>query len=431
VRTYDEDGNLDQLDSAGLRTYAQDDAFRITGITDTVSSALSWTLGYDSLDRLTSASRTGQSQSFTYDANGNRLTQGGSSSSTYTVSSTSNRLSSISGALTRTYGYDAAGNTTSYGAFTFGYSDAGRLTSVSGSATASYQHNALGQRVKKTVSGSSTYFVYDEAGHLIGEYDGSGNLIQETVWLGDIPVATLRPNGGSISIFYIHTDHLSTPRRISRPSDNVIVWRWDSDPFGTDAANQDPDGDSTAFAYQLRFPGQYFDAETGLSYNYFRNYDPAIGRYVESDPIGLAAGPNTYAYVESRPLATIDPFGLQAFDPGPSPVDPNPGRRGPDTKKRRDKRTPWLPPHLAKRGDCAPYQRITDGYRDSIFSGLIPLVAEQVIQETECQKVVLCVYEGTITLGANWAETKFRVRRYKAAYFINVPKEGGNCCENQ
>jgi YD repeat-containing protein len=239
---------------------------------DAVNGSLSWTLGYDALDRLTSASKTGQSQSWTYDANGNRLTQGGSSSSTYTVSSTSNRLSSISGALSRTYGYDAAGNTTSYGGFTFGYNDAGRLTSVSGSASASYQHNALGQRVKKTVSGVNTYFVYDEAGHLIGEYDGSGNLIQETAWLGDIPVATLRPNGGSISIFYVHTDHLNTPRRISRPTDNVILWRWDSDPFGTDAANQDPDADSNQFAFQLRFPGQYFDAETGLSYNYFRDF---------------------------------------------------------------------------------------------------------------------------------------------------------------
>jgi YD repeat-containing protein len=92
VRTYDEDGNLDQLDSAGLRTYAQDDAFRITGITDAVNGNLSWTLGYDALDRLTSASKTGQSQSFTYDANGNRLTQGGSSSSTYMVSSTSSEM---------------------------------------------------------------------------------------------------------------------------------------------------------------------------------------------------------------------------------------------------------------------------------------------------------------------------------------------------
>jgi RHS repeat-associated protein len=169
--------------------------------------------------------------------------------------------------------------------------------------------NVLGQRVKK--SGTSiTLFVYDESGHLLGEYDGSGNLIEETVWMGDVPVATLRPNGTGISVYYIHTDHLNTPRRISRPTDNVIVWRWDSEPFGTAAANQDPDGDGTQFVYNPRFPGQYFDAETGLNYNYFRDYDPAIGRYAESDPIGLHGGVNTYAYGKGSAVSNIDPYGL-------------------------------------------------------------------------------------------------------------------------
>lgn len=156
----------------------------------------------------------------------------------------------------------------------------------------------------------TTYFVYDEAGHLVGEYDGAGALVQETVWLGDIPVATLRPNGGSVGVYYVHTDHLNSPRRISRPSDNVIVWRWDSDPFGTTAASQDPDGDSTNFVYNHRFPGQYYDAETGLDYNYFRDYDAQTGRYVESDPIGLKGGINTYAYAGSDAIDSHDPDGL-------------------------------------------------------------------------------------------------------------------------
>jgi RHS repeat-associated protein len=320
AREFDQDGLIDEVDSAGLRTYAQDDAFRITGITDTVNSALSWSYGYNSLDRLTTANKTGQSQTWTYDSNGNRLTQGGTSSSTYTISSSSNRLSSISGALSRTYGYDSSGNTTSYGGYSFTYNDAGRMTGVSGSASATYTQNALGQRVKKGTGGATTYFAYDEVGHLIGEYDGSGNLIQETVWLGDTPVATLRPNGGSVSIFYVHVDHLNTPRRITRPSDGAIVWRWDSDPFGTDAPNQDPDGDTNQFTYNLRFPGQYFDAETGLSYNYFRDYDPATGRYPQSDPIGLAGSISTYGYVSANPISFVDPFGLQERGAGmPSP----------------------------------------------------------------------------------------------------------------
>jgi RHS repeat-associated protein len=161
------------------------------------------------------------------------------------------------------------------------------------------------------VGSSTTYFAYDEAGHLLGEYDGSGALIQEIVWFGDMPVASLRLDGGSVAIFYIHADHLNTPRKIARPSDNVVLWRWDSDPFGSDVANEDPDGDTVAFAFNLRFPGQHVDSETGLNYNYFRDYDPAVGRYVESDPIGLDGGPNSYAYVGSAPSLFIDPLGLE------------------------------------------------------------------------------------------------------------------------
>jgi RHS repeat-associated protein len=112
-----------------------------------------------------------------------------------------------------------------------------------------------------------------------------------------------------VDLYYVHTDHLNTPRRISRPSDNAILWRWDSDPFGSTAANEDPDGDTVALNYHFRFPGQYLDAESGLSYNYFRDYDPVIGRYIQSDPIGLAGGTDTYAYVANRPTMLTDPTG--------------------------------------------------------------------------------------------------------------------------
>lgn len=313
AREYDQDGKITDLESAGLRTYSYDDAFRITTIADADDPSLTQAYGYDLLDRLLNASGTTLNQSWTYDANGNRLTQGGSAPSTYSVSTTNNRVNSISGSLTRTYGYDAAGNTTSDGTATFTYDDAGRMVSASKSgATASYSLNALGQRVRKTIAGTHTYSVYGESGHLVGEYDNSGALIQETIWLGDVPIAVLNPNGSGVGAFYIHTDHLNTPRRISRPSDDAIVWRWDSDPFGTTVANEDPDGDSASFVYNLRFPGQYHDAETGLQYNYFRDYDPATGRYVQSDPIGLHGGFNTYAYVKSDPLALADPFGLDS-----------------------------------------------------------------------------------------------------------------------
>jgi RHS repeat-associated protein len=311
TRSFDLDGNVSAISSAGTRTYAYDDAKRITGITDTGNSARSWTLGYDLGDQLNSASSTGTTRGWTYDLNGNRLTETGSAPSTFTVAATSNRVTSITGSLPRTYVYDNAGNVTSRGGATLTYNNAGRLSSVTqGGVTASYVYNALGERVRRTVGAGVTLYVYDEDGMLVGEYDGTGALIQETVWLGDIPVATLRPNGsGGVDVFYIHSDHLNTPRIITRPSDNAERWRWDSDPFGTTAANENPAGIGT-FVYNLRFPGQLYDSVAGLTYNYFRDYDAATGSYAQSDPLGLDAGMmSTYSYAAQAPNLYDDPDG--------------------------------------------------------------------------------------------------------------------------
>jgi len=115
--------------------------------------------------------------------------------------------------------------------------------------------------------------------------------------------------GSAARVYYIETDHLNTPRMIANQQ-GTTVWRWDQgEPFGNDVPNNNPSG-AGAFEFNLRFPGQYFDRETNLAYNLMRNYDPGVGRYLESDPIGLRGGVNTFAYVGSSPLRYVDPLGL-------------------------------------------------------------------------------------------------------------------------
>ena len=111
-------------------------------------------------------------------------------------------------------------------------------------------------------------------------------------------------------LYFIHADHLGTPRAITRPSDNKVVWKWkNDDAFGNNDANENPLGQG-AFEYNLRFPGQYRDKETGTHYNYYRDFDASTGRYIQSDPIGLAGGLSTYGYALGNPTSFIDPYGL-------------------------------------------------------------------------------------------------------------------------
>jgi len=307
-RTFDEDGNPKQIVTDGVtNAYTVDAASRITQITDSVLSSDTWNFTtYDGLDRIKAASSSAKSRGYTYDANNNRLTTTGTTASIETVSTSSNQLNSTSGGIVRTYAYDAAGNTKSFTGTTFTFNQRGRMSSAVVSAgTTNYVYNALGQLIEKSGNGGTTILVYDEAGHLLGEYSSAGVLIQETVWMGDLPVATLRPSGSTVAIYYVHTDHLGTPRKITQPSNNALMWRWDPDTYGSVAPT------ASGLTYNLRFPGQYALTETGLYYNMARDYDPAVGRYIESDPIGLTGGINTYAYVDGNPISGVDPLGLR------------------------------------------------------------------------------------------------------------------------
>jgi RHS repeat-associated protein len=122
--------------------------------------------------------------------------------------------------------------------------------------------------------------------------------------------------------YYIDSDQINTPRLIT-DSTGKVVWQWDNnDPFGNNVPNADPNHTGTPFVFNLRYPGQYFDAETNLHYNYYRNYDPSTGRYIQSDPIGLNGGINTYSYVGGNPISLFDPFGLRVPTPEEEALQP-------------------------------------------------------------------------------------------------------------
>jgi RHS repeat-associated protein len=180
-----------------------------------------------------------------------------------------------------------------------------------------YVYNGFGEQVRKYLNTTNTYTVYDEAGQWLGDYGNAGNTApsQQVIWMDDLPVGVLVGAGTNQKLHYIEPDALGTPRAVvdrTRGATGTTIWSWalDGEAFGTTAPNQNPDGDATNFVFNMRFPGQRYDSASGLNYNYFRDYEPATGRYPQSDPIGLAGGISTYGYVSGNPLTRTDPTGL-------------------------------------------------------------------------------------------------------------------------
>jgi RHS repeat-associated protein len=325
-KAYDASYNIDQVsDSAASNPLSQDfgvDAVgRITSLTErtTATATAGRTYSYDGLDRLTGQKNGSQVvEGFTYDATGNRASKTlGNQTTTYSYPSTSHRLTSV-GNTGRTY--DAAGNTAVIGnggqASGFVFDDRNRLRDykLGNNVKASYRYNGRGERVLRidsSTAANTRQYVYDAAGRLLGEYTTAGARIQEYVWLDDTLMAILSDHDAS-TYQYVETDHLGTPRAVIHPVKNTIVWRWNlnNTSFGDHAPIADPDANGLNYTLNLRYPGQVYDPSSGLNYNYFRDYDPATGRYIESDPIGLDGGISTYGYVDGNPLAEIDPSGL-------------------------------------------------------------------------------------------------------------------------
>ena len=188
-----------------------------------------------------------------------------------------------------------------------------RITSIDGTAvdaTIATAGNNLFSEQSVYFAGNSLSDGFTAQGTVTMTFTGSypplGSRLNFMVTAGNVTC----PQAQQSQYYYVHADHLNTPRVITDQNQQV-VWKWDNtEPFGANIANGDVDGDGQIVTCNLRFPGQYFDAETGNHYNYFRDYSPEIGRYVESDPIGLRGGPNTYLYVDGVPADTIDPTGL-------------------------------------------------------------------------------------------------------------------------
>lgn len=299
------------------RNLSYDAASRLTDSIDSINADLDQTYHYNGLDRLISQQKgliTPSQFDYAYDLSGNRTSKilNTSVTETLTIDPGSNKLQQKIGSQTVNYNYDLSGNLSSDGTITYGYNAQGRrISATATNLNAAYAYNALGQRISKTVNGTTTNFAYDGQGQLAGEYNATGQLIQETIWLGKLPIVVLKPNATQntlVDSFYIHSDHLATPRKITRPSDNKVLWTWESEAFGNNLPNQNP-SDLGNFVFNLRFPGQYFDPETGLHYNMERYYNAGVGGYDQSDPIGLAGGINTFTYVGGNPVNLTDPTG--------------------------------------------------------------------------------------------------------------------------
>lgn len=346
-RDRDQDGNLTQIvfgdtsDTHGRATqlilYTYDDANRLTRSKNNDDQDL--IVGYDAASRVTDYTTyvpSWEYAQYTYDLNGNRTQAVGSQFGTQTlaIDPSSNRLQAVSGSATSNVQYDAGGNLTQDQSYQYGMDARNKLARVSGGGVdVRYSYNGLGERVKKEGSSGTTLFVQDGY-QVMGEYTATGAAVQETVYLGGLPVGVIKPGG----LYYVNPDPIGSPLAITNTA-GTLVWSWEHTPSGETLPNENPKGAGT-FTYNLRFPGQYFDSETGAHYNNARTYLPNSGFYQQPDPIGLAGGINPYAYVNHNPWNKIDPWGLQEVVV-PFPIEPvTPFPTIPEIP------VPWFPPSL-------------------------------------------------------------------------------------
>lgn len=286
------------------RIYDYDANGNITSIQVTNNPWKNQNLAYDPLNRLIEAGGIYGTISYTYDKVGNRFTRTvNDQTEIYTYITGTSKLDEVTGPNQATFTYDANGNTTGMGNKTFIYNQNNRLirSEENGTILGEYTCNGLGQRVIKQADVVATLFHYDLNGNLIAESLSDGTFTSEYIYMGNSRLAKV--NTSDYSIYYYLNDHLGTPQ-IMTDASGTAVWEATYRPFGEAGVNP-----NSSVMNNFRLPGQYLDQETGLHYNYFRDYHPGIGRYVEPDPIGLKGGINLYAYCFNDPINAVDPSG--------------------------------------------------------------------------------------------------------------------------
>lgn len=303
---YDSDARPTSIGVPGVESLAftYDSANRITQLQNGLNGAMTETLGYDAVNRLNSVASSADNESYLYDADGNRTSQTiNGTVTTFGYPGTSNRLASmVSSTYNDAWTSDAEGDLTAVNGHTvYQYNAFGRLINVNGTG---YAISAEGQRLSKTGTGLLDYFAPGTAGELEAE-DLNGTW-QDYVWLNGRLAGVIR--GGAV--YAAHADQTGRPQALTDAS-KAVVWASQNLPFGSTVTS------NSWGSFNLGFPGQYHDTEnSGLWQNGFRDYDPYTGRYIESDPIGLAGGVNTYAYVGNNPISSVDPYGLYTFQIG-------------------------------------------------------------------------------------------------------------------
>lgn len=267
-------------------------------VNDQTDTTKSVTYGYDTVSRLLSSNSMAKSESWTFDKNGNKRSYTAAASSLLEYHPNSNRLHSVSGGQAANYTHDDNGNIVEDGSIVYVYDGFNRMSlAVKNGVPTTYSVNGLGQRVYKYGPSGQYWFIYDEAGDLLGEFKAGQGWTVYARLHGEI-VAFVR----GAQNYYVHNDLQQRAESVTN-SVGSLVWKANNSAYGRDVTVDSIGG------YNLGYPGQYFDAETGNWNNGARDYSSKLGRYLQSDPIGLGDGNNTYEYVGGNPMSYVDPDG--------------------------------------------------------------------------------------------------------------------------